>query len=88
MAASNSNPSQAPDSNADSSALPAAGPSDPQIYNPGASQLSPEAQALLIENNYNQAKNDPNSKVPASIFPTTPLRGQSDASDPGPEMPQ
>jgi hypothetical protein len=41
-------------------------------------QLSPEAQALLIENNYIQAKanNDP----VAPLFPPTPLRGQSDAS--------
>ena len=41
-------------------------------------QMSPEAQALLIENNYMQAKanNDPT----APLFPPTPLREQSDAS--------
>jgi hypothetical protein len=40
--------------------------------------LSPEAQALLIENNYIKAKeaNDPT----APLFPPTPLRGQSDGS--------
>ena len=79
----NANPSQNPDPNA--GAPIAAGPSDPQIYNPAASQanqLSPEAQALLIENNYNHTKNDPNSKIPPSVLPPTPLRGQSDGADP------
>ena len=47
--------------------------------------MSPEAEALLIENNYNQAKSG-NSKIPPEVFPPTALRGQSDAPEPGPQQ--
>ena len=79
--AGGANPSSSPDTGA---APVAAGPSNPQIYNPGASELSPEAEALLIENNYNNAKGNgdkPGLASPA-MFPPTALRGQSDAPEP------
>ena len=50
------------------------------IYNPGAQaqELSPEANAVLIEQAYLAAKAKNDGTAP--LFPTTPLRGQSDAS--------
>jgi hypothetical protein len=63
-------------------ANPVSGSGTPSYGGNNSSQqqepMSPEAQALLIENNYMQAKanNDPT----APLFPPTPLREQSDAS--------
>ncbi len=84
----NANPAQTPDAG---SAPVASGPVNPQVYNPGASEMSPEAEALLIENSYNQAKGGTGKfSPPPEVFPPTALRGQSDAPDPGtePQRPQ
>ena len=73
--------------NPEASAMPSVGGAvSGGIYNPPPQEnLSPEAQTLLIEKNYldAKAKNDPT----APLFPVTSLRQQSDAETGGPLVP-
>jgi hypothetical protein len=73
--------------NPDASAMPSVGGAvSGGIYNPPPQEnLSPEANALLVEKNYLDAKarNDPS----AILFPPTPLRQQADAETGGPLVP-
>ena len=73
--------------NPDASAMPSVGGAvSGGIYNPPPQEnLSPEANALLVEKNYLDAKarNDPS----AIVFPPTPLRQQADAETGGPLVP-
>lgn len=67
--------------NSGASGVGGQGNADKQVFNPASQEgggLSPEAQALLIEQNYMQAKASGSKN--ANLFPPTPLRGQSDAA--------
>ena len=73
--------------NPDASAMPSVGGAvSGGIYNPPPEEnLSPEAQTIIIEKNYldAKAKNDPT----APLFPVTPLRQRSDAETGGSLVP-